>query len=104
MEQTINRGLDGINIDASSISFIDGAKGELIYRGYDIRQLADKASFEEVVFLLWNGELPTATQLDDFNAGLAASFSVPEAVYEMLAAAPRNAAPMHLLRTAVSML
>ena len=104
MEQTINRGLDGINIDASSISFIDGAKGELIYRGYDIRQLADKASFEEVVYLLWNGELPTATQLDDFNAGLAASFSVPEAVYEMLAAAPRNAAPMHLLRTAVSML
>src|SRR5690606_30976610 len=80
------------------------AKGELIYRGYDIRQLADKASFEEVVYLLWNGELPTATQLDDFNAGLAASFSVLEAVYEMLAAAPRNAAPMHLLRTAVSML
>ena len=104
MEQTINRGLDGVNIDTSSISFIDGAKGELIYRGYDIRQLADKASFEEVVYLLWNGELPDATQLDDFNASLAASFAVPEAVYTMLREAPRNAAPMHLLRTAVSLL
>ena len=71
MEQTIHRGLDGVNIDASSISHIDGAKGELIYRGYDIRQLADKASYEEVVHLLWRGELPTATQLDAFRADLA---------------------------------
>ena len=104
MEQTINRGLDGVNIDASSICHIDGAKGELIYRGYDIRQLADKASFEEVVYLLWNGELPTATQLDAFNAELAGSFSVPDSVFRMLEAAPKEAAPMHLLRSAISML
>ncbi|HZJ10556.1 MAG TPA: citrate/2-methylcitrate synthase, partial [Trueperaceae bacterium] len=104
MEQVINRGLDGVNIDTSSICFIDGAKGELIYRGYDIRQLADKASFEEVVYLLWNGELPTATQLADFKAGLAVSFGVPEAVYRMLEAAPAETAPMHLLRSAISLL
>jgi len=104
MEQTINRGLDGVNIDTSSICHIDGARGELIYRGYDIRQLADKASFEEVVYLLWNGELPTATQLDDFNASLAGSFDVPDAVFRMLEAAPAETAPMHLLRSAISML
>lgn len=59
MEQTIHRGLDGVLIDTSKICSIDGLKGELIYRGYDIRELADKASFEEVIYLLWNGELPT---------------------------------------------
>ena len=47
MSDTIHRGLDGVNIDASSISSIDGLKGELVYRGYDIRELADHASFEE---------------------------------------------------------
>lgn len=104
MEQVINRGLDGVNIDTSSICHIDGAKGELIYRGYDIRQLADKASFEEVVHLLWNGELPTTSELASFKAGLRGSFSVPDAVYRMLAAASPASAPMHLLRSAISML
>src|SRR5690606_30150055 len=78
MEQTIHRGLEGVNIDVSSICHIDGAKGELIYRGYDIRELANKATFEEVVHLLWEGELPTRAQLDAFKADIARCFAVPQ--------------------------
>ena len=75
--ETIQRGLDGVIIDTSQICSIDGLKGELIYRGYDIRELADKASFEEVVYLLWNGELPTKGELDSFQAALKPFFAVP---------------------------
>ena len=104
MEQTINRGLDGVNIDVSSICFIDGAKGELIYRGYDIRELANKASYEEVVHLLWEGELPTRSQLEAFRAELRRAFEVPAAVTDLLRTLPRDVSPMHALRSAVSLL
>ncbi len=103
MEQTINRGLDGVYIDESAICFIDGAKGELIYSGYDIRELAGKASFEEVTYLLWNGELPTSSQLEEFRAALAPNFEIPEAVYELYRSLPTDTAPMHALRSAVSL-
>jgi citrate synthase len=104
MEQTIYRGLEGVNIDVSSICSIDGAKGELIYRGYDIRELADKASFEEVVHLLWEGELPTRAQLDAFRAELRTAFELPRAVVDQLVALPRDVDPMHALTSAVALL
>jgi len=104
MEQTIHRGLEGVNIDVSSICHIDGAKGELIYRGYDIRELANKATFEEVVHLLWEGELPTRAQLDAFKADIARCFAVPQAVNDMLKALPRDVDPMHALTAAVALL
>src|SRR5690606_10609046 len=104
MEQTIYRGLEGVNIDVSSICHIDGAKGELIYRGYDIRELANKASFEEVVHLLWEGELPTRAQLDAFKAEIARCFDVPQAVFDQLRALPRDVDPMHALTSAVALL
>ncbi|HEX7000193.1 MAG TPA: citrate/2-methylcitrate synthase [Trueperaceae bacterium] len=104
MEQTINRGLDGVNIDTSSICFIDGAKGELIYRGYDIRELANKASFEEVVHLLWDGDLPTRAQLDGLRSELSRSFGVPSQVYDLLRSLPRGVDPMHAVTSAVSLL
>src|SRR5690606_3711735 len=104
MEQTIHRGLEGVNIDVSSICHIDGAKGELIYRGYDIRELADKASFEEVVHLLWEGELPTRAQLDAFRAELRTAFELPRAVVDQLVALPRDVDPMHALTSAVALL
>lgn len=104
MEQTIQRGLDGVYIDTSAVCHIDGAKGELVYRGYDITELADKASFEEVVYLLWNGALPTREQLEAFHAEIASSFPVPEAVYDMLRGLPGDSVPMPALRSAVSML
>lgn len=104
MEQTIHRGLDGVLIDTSKICSIDGLKGELIYRGYDIRELADKASFEEVIYLLWNGELPTEAELHSFQDELKPHFAVPEEVLGVLRLFPPDASPMHALRTAVSAL
>ena len=104
MEETIHRGLDGVVIDTSEICSIDGMKGELIYRGYDIRELADKASFEEVIYLLWNGTLPTESELSDFQASLKPHFAVPDEVIDVLRHFPTGESPMHALRTAVSAL
>jgi citrate synthase len=104
MEQTIYRGLDGVHIDTTTISQIDGQRGELVYRGYDIRELADKASFEEVAYLLWHDDLPNRAQLDAFHRELAANFPVPEPVFEALRNVPAGAHPMHAIRSAVSLL
>lgn len=102
MEDTIYRGLNGVNIDTSELCFIDGMKGELIYRGYDIRELADKATFEEVICLLWDGELPNARQLREFRESLKPHFAVPSGVFDILRCLPPEASTMHALRTAVS--
>ncbi len=104
MDQTINRGLDGVYIDTSAISFIDGGKGQLVYRGYDITELADKASYEEVVYLLWNGSLPNARQLAEFRAEIAPHYAVPDTVYDLYRNLPHGHSPMHAIRTAASML
>lgn len=104
MEQTINRGLDGVYIDESTICFIDGAKGQLIYAGYDIRELAGKASFEEVTYLLWHGQLPDRAQLAEFRNRLAPNFALPEAVYQLFRALPADADPMLALHSAVALL
>jgi citrate synthase len=103
MEETIYRGLDGVNVDTSEICFIDGEKGELIYRGYDIAELTE-ATYEEVVYLLWEGELPTRAQLDAFRATIAKDFAIPDAVVDLMRRLPHDASPMHALRTAVSAL
>lgn len=104
MEQTIYRGLSGVNIDTSQICSIDGMKGELIYRGYDIRELADKVSFEEVVYLLWNDDLPNATQLEAFRNEIRPHFTVPEKVFDVLRNLPSTVPPMHAIQTAISTL
>jgi citrate synthase len=104
MEDTIHRGLNGVNIDTSQICFIDGMKGELVYRGYDIRELADKATFEEVVCLLWDGELPTERRLREFHDGLRPHFAVPRQVFDVLRCLPPETGTMHALRTAISAL
>lgn len=104
MEQTIYRGLEGVHIDTTTISRIDGQRGELIYRGYDIRELADKASFEEVAYLLWNDDLPDRAQLDAFHRELASNFPVPEPVFDAFRSMPEDVHPMHAMRTAVSLL
>ncbi len=92
MEETIYRGLNGVNVDTSEICFIDGEAGELIYRGYDIRELKD-ASYEEVVYLLWEGELPTAAQLEAFRADLAARVALPPVELELLGSCPPTPPP-----------
>ena len=104
MDTTIQRGLDGVVIDSSRICFIDGLKGELVYRGYDIRELADKASFEETIYLLWNGQLPKQGELEAFKAELKPHFAVPDDAVDVLRHFPHEESPMHALRTAVSLL
>ena len=104
MEQTIYHGLDGVYIDTSSIAHIDGMKGQLIYRGYDITELADKASFEEVSYLLWHDDLPNREELRAFKEELSTRFKVDERAYDILRALPKETHPMHAIRTVISAL
>jgi len=67
------KGLEGIVATTSSICWIDGDAGVLSYRGIDIHELASKSTFEETTYLLWNGSLPTASELREFTDHLAAS-------------------------------
>ncbi len=98
------RGLEGVIALETSISFIDGQAGELIYAGYDIRELAGKVSFEETAFLLWNGRLPNRRELDDLAARLRAERTLAPMVNDVLKATPEDASPMAALRTSVSVL
>src|SRR5579864_6992918 len=96
-------GLEGVVAAESQICYIDGDAGILSYRGFNIHVLAQKATFEEVVYLLWNGRLPKRAELDDLKAGLVASRAIPAQVTAFLKSVPK-ALPMDVLRTAVSML
>lgn len=96
-------GLEGIIAGESEICFIDGDEGILSYRGYNIHTLADNATFEEVIFLLWNGRLPNRPELEKLKADLVANRAIPPGVTEFLGKAGK-AEPMDVLRTAVSML
>ena len=100
---TQGAGLAGVVVADSSMCFIDGQKGELVYRGYDINELAWKASYEETTYLLWNAELPTRPQLDELNASLSTSRALPAAVSDVLRTL-RDAGSMETMRTAVSLL
>src|SRR5580693_2950634 len=100
---TIVAGLEGVVAGESEICYIDGYEGILSYRGYNIHTLADNATFEEVVFLLWNGWLPKPAELDQLKKDLAANRGIPTAVVDFLRTVPQ-ASPMDVLRTAVSML
>ncbi|HVH30132.1 MAG TPA: citrate/2-methylcitrate synthase [bacterium] len=95
-------GLKDVVAVNSSISTVDGEAGRLIYRGYDIRDLARQATYEEVVYLLWNGELPTRTQLDTITRQLAANRALDDNVLASMRTYPRTAHPLEALRTAVS--
>jgi citrate synthase len=101
-------GLRGVVAAASSIGDVNGEKGELIYQGIDIHDLATKSTFEEVVFLLWNGRLPTRAELDELKKNLAASYELPwqavELIKGMCARTPEGTDPMSMLRTVISAL
>jgi citrate synthase len=100
----IDKGLEGIVAFSSRKSFIDGAKGELIYAGYNIDALAENATFEEVCYLLWFERLPNQSELDDLHQKLIAERDLPETVYTYLRGTSHQAEPMSVLRTATSML
>lgn len=97
-------GLEGVIAAESRLCFIDGDAGILSYQGYDIRTLGENASFEEVIYLLWNGRLPKKAELDALKAGLVAHREIPTPVESFLRDVPKGAVPMAVLRTAVSML
>ncbi len=100
----INKGLDGIVAFSTTKSFIDGQVGDLIYSGYHIDTLAENATFEEVCFLLWNDRLPNSKELEDLQQQLIDHRELPEAVLNYIKSTNKDAEPMAVLRTAVSML
>jgi citrate synthase len=100
----ISRGLEGIVATDTRLGDVRGQEGQLIYCGYDINQLAGKASFEEVIYLLWHNKLPNRSELIEFKKLLAAERQLPDQVIEFLKSAPKTALPIDVLRTAVSML
>ncbi|MDY6765327.1 MAG: citrate/2-methylcitrate synthase [Halobacteria archaeon] len=97
-------GLENVVMAESELSFIDGRKPELIYRGYDIKDLAEHSSFEETTYLLWNGELPTKDELDNFRDQLTSQRALPDTVLGLIEDTTEDAVPMEVLRTAVSAL
>ncbi|MBI3909534.1 MAG: citrate synthase [Armatimonadetes bacterium] len=97
-------GLEGVVAGRTGICTVDGAAGRLVYRGIAIQELAAQSHFEEVVYLLWYGELPTRSQLENLKQQLAAERALPPGVEAMLRGFPRTARPMDVLRTAVSAL
>ena len=99
----IKRGLRDVYIDTTEASFVDGQVGKLLYRGYNIHDLAEKSTFEEVIYLLLYGDLPTRDQLDQFDAVLRANRSIPDEVVQVLRLV-KNSHPMDALRTGVSAL
>ena len=97
------KGLEGIVATTSSICWIDGDAGVLSYRGIDIHELAGKSTFEETTYLLWNGALPTASELAKFTKELADARVLDPAIIELMKSVPAYASPMEVLRTAVSL-
>src|SRR5947209_5726570 len=99
-----SRGLEGIVANTTRLSDVIGDKGQLIYAGYDINELAGNVTYEEVVYLLWNNKLPNRQELDQCSNTLRSLRTLPNGVLEFIKSAPKNASPMDVMRTAVSML
>ena len=102
-EITLHRGLQGVYFDRSATTFIDGKQGVLEYRGYNIHDLAEYSTFEETAYLLIHGNLPTQTQLDEFDSELKGARELPEKVFDVIDLV-KDSHPMDVLRTAVSAL
>ncbi len=95
-------GLEGVVAATTSLSKIEGTQGRLIYRGYNIHDLARTTSFEEIMYLLWSGHLPNRAELADLKARLSAERTLPGSVVQVLRALPVTTEPMDVLRTAAS--
>lgn len=104
MVEGIKKGLEGAVVANSRLSLVNGAEGKLIYGGYPIEVLADKALFEEVIYLLWEGRLPTGPEMETLRQAIASDAGLPDGMLEQLKQYPKDANPMAVLRTAVSAL
>src|SRR5579871_3144792 len=92
-----SKGLKGVIAADSSICFIDGEKGILVYRGYNIHELAEHSTFEEVAYLLFKGELPNRQELAEFTATLSRHRTIPRPVLDFLRSLPKDVLPMAAL-------
>jgi citrate synthase len=99
-----NTGLRGVTVADTKVSFIDGDKGILIYRGYRIEDLAEKSSFMEVAYLILNGTLPDKKELAEFENRVKEARQVPEFIYESFNKLPEDANPMDVLQASVPLL
>ena len=97
-------GLEGVVATSSKICYIEGNQGILSYFGYNIHTLADNATFEEVIYLLWNGKLPKKNELAELKSALVDERELQEEIRNFLRNVPKDAQSMDVLRTAVSML
>ena len=104
MNQQYSKGLEGIPANESSISLVDGEKAKLSYYGYDIEDLVQSCSFEEIIYLLHHGNLPNQKQLESLKKILSSKRELSSDVFSFLEKAPKNAIPMDILRTGISML
>jgi citrate synthase len=96
------RGLEGIVAAKTSISYIDGQNGRLFYQGIEINELAEHSTFEETVYLLWHGRLPTRAELEEHDRELKSRRGIPDEIVAMLRNLATDASPMEVLRTAAS--
>ncbi|MDR3456946.1 MAG: bifunctional 2-methylcitrate synthase/citrate synthase [Verrucomicrobiae bacterium] len=101
---TIHRGLDGVVVDTTRISKVMPEINSLVYAGYPVQDLCECCHFEEVAWLMWHGELPTAKQLADFMALGRGQREISKDLLSVIQKSPRTAHPMDVLRTAVSFL
>jgi citrate synthase len=97
-------GLEGVSVGKSSVSLVEGTEGRLSYRGYKIQDLAEHSQYEEVLYLLIHGELPTKQQLDELDTMMRARRALPEEAMQVLKTIPKNGEPIDVLRTIVSVL
>ncbi len=103
-DPNIHRGLDGVVVDTTRISKVMPEINALVYHGYPVQELAENCRFEEVAWLIWHGELPTAKELAAFEADERSRRNISPALLEVIRKAPTTAHPMDVLRTAVSFL
>ncbi len=101
---TVSRGLEGVIANSTALSDVLGDKGQLIYCGYDINELVGKVTYKEVIYLLWHRKLPNRKELDEFMHELRSQRELPGPVVDFLKSAPKDAGPMDVMRTAISML
>lgn len=99
-----NEGLEDVVAGLSSITDVNGKEGKLIYSGYDIHDLAEHATFEEVIYLLWHRKLPTSAELSALKSELDSARAISDGALKIIRDFPKTAAPMDALRTATSVL
>src|SRR5438105_2701309 len=98
------KGPQNVVVGQSKLSLVNGAEGKLIYAGYKIEDLAEHATFEEVIYLLWHGKLPTKSQLEQLRQAINGEMTLAPEIVKLMQQFPKEATPMSVLRTIVSAL